>query len=261
MNIEDAASGHALRSLRLLLEAYATGELPQWDLFASNVRSLYVPAGSVVYTAGENHRYIYFIQRGFLKAQMADPGGRPTTVFFSEEGDILASVSALGSEGVRKVAARGLHPRSAALQAAVSKESTMTVIAIDNSLVQRVNYRVIEHLSSQFIQWSKLTANIALMHAATLQADAAWLRGSAEQRYRQLLELNPALVQRVTQRDLASFLNVTEASLSRIVKRIKSGVLAEQPMDEELEGEGCAHPATGQAPHRTLIPGAATLVP
>ena len=34
------------------------------------------------------------------------------------------------------------------------------------------------------------------MHAATLQADAAWLRGSAEQRYRQLLELNPALVQR-----------------------------------------------------------------
>lgn len=137
----------------------------------------------------------------------------------------------------------------------------MTVIAIDNSLVQRVNYRVIEHLSSQFIQWSKLTANIALMHAATLQADAAWLRGSAEQRYRQLLELNPALVQRVTQRDLASFLNVTEASLSRIVKRIKSGVLAEQPMDEELEGEGCAHPATGQAPHRTLIPGAATLVP
>ena len=99
------------------------------------------------------------------------------------------------------------------------------------------------------------------MHAATLQADAAWLRGSAEQRYRQLLELNPALVQRVTQRDLASFLNVTEASLSRIVKRIKSGVLAEQPMDEELEGEGCAHPATGQAPHRPPIPGPARLVP
>ena len=42
-----------------------------------------------------------------------------------------------------------------------------------------------------------------------------------EQRYRQLAETNPGLVKRVTQRDLASYLNVTEASLSRIVKRVR----------------------------------------
>jgi len=221
LNTEDAASGHAMRGLRLLLEAYASADLPQWDLFASNVRSLYVPAGSVLFSAGEAHPYVYFIQRGFLKAQMFDTSGRAATVFFPEEGDILASMSAFGAEGIRRVASRGLHPRSRALQAAIDKESLHTVIAIENSLVQRVNFRVIEHLSSQYLQWGRLTTTIALMHATVLQADAVWLRGSAEQRYRQLVETNPGLVKRVTQRDLASYLNVTEASLSRIVKRVR----------------------------------------
>jgi len=232
LNTEDAASGHAMRGLRLLLEAYASAELPQWDLFASNVRALYVPAGSLLFSAGETHPYIYFIQRGFLKAQMIDPGGRATTVFFPEEGDTLASMSAMGAEGIRRVASRGLHPRSKSLQAAIDGESLLTVTAIENSLVQRINYRVIEHLSSQYLQWARLTTTIALMHATLLQADAAWQRGSAEQRYRQLVDLNPGLVKRVTQRDLASFLNVTEASLSRIVKRVRSG--AEPTDDDDL---------------------------
>ncbi|PKQ24348.1 MAG: hypothetical protein CVT65_03575, partial [Actinobacteria bacterium HGW-Actinobacteria-5] len=218
--IVDGATGHAMRSLRLLLEAYAGCELPQWDLFASNVRVVRVEPGAVLFSAGEHNPYIYFVQRGLFRAQMLSEG-RLTTVFFPEEGDVLASMSALGVDGVRRVASRGLHPRSETLRAAVEAETVHTVTAIEPGLLLRVNYRVIDHLSTQHLQWARLITTIALMHATTLQADAGWLRATPEQRYRSLLREHPGLVQRVTQRDLASFLNITDVALSRIAKRVR----------------------------------------
>lgn len=221
MSLASAVNGHAMRSLRLLLEAYAGCELPQWDLFASNTRLVQVEAGDILYSIGEPHPYIYFVQRGLFKAQMLIEGERLTTVFFPEEGDVLASMSALGVDGVRRVASRGLHPRSETLRAAISAETLHTVTAIEPSLLLRVNYRVVDHLSTQHLQWARLTTTIALMHATTLQADAAWLRSTPEQRYRSLLKEHPGLVQRITQRDLASFLNITDVALSRIAKRVR----------------------------------------
>ena len=225
MSIDTAVSGHAMRSLRLLLEAYAGCELPQWDLFASNTELIRIEPGTVLYSTGEAHPYIYFVQRGLLKAQMLNEGDRLTTVFFPEEGDVLASMSSLGVEGVRRVAARGLHPRSETLQAAIKAETLHTVTAIEPSLLLRANYRVIDHLSTQHLEWSRLTTTIALMHATTLQADAGWLRSTPEQRYRSLVVRHPALVQRITQRDLASYLNITDVALSRIAKRVRGDVV------------------------------------
>lgn len=222
MNIEDASAGHALRSLRLLLEAYAAAELPQWELFAANIKTIRVDPGSVIFSAGEVHPYVYFVHHGLLKAQMHIEGGRRlVTVFFAEEGDVVASMAALGMEGVRKAIGRGLHPRSTTLQAALNAESLHTLTALESSLVVRVSFRVIDHLANQHVSWARLVAAIAAMHATTLQADIAWLRNTPEQRYRDLLIENPGLVNRVTQRDLANFLNVTDVALSRIAKRVR----------------------------------------
>jgi CRP-like cAMP-binding protein len=226
MAVDGAVTGHAMRSLRLLLEAYAGCELPQWEVFASNVRVVRLEPGTVLFSAGEHHPYVYFVQRGLFKAQLLTDGERLTTVFFPEEGDVLASMAALGVDGVRRIASRGLHPRSETLRAAVEAESIHTVTAIEPSMVVRVNYRVIDHLSSQYLQWSRLTTTIALMHATTLQADAGWLRSTPEKRYRSLLREQPGLLQRVTQRDLASFLNITDVALSRIAKRVREESLA-----------------------------------
>jgi CRP/FNR family transcriptional regulator, anaerobic regulatory protein len=223
VNVEDAVTGHALRSLRLLLEAYAATELPQWDLFAANVKMVRADPGQVIFTAGEVHPYVYFVQHGLLKAQMNLEGGRrAATVFFPEEGDVLASMTSLGMEGVRRAALRGLHPRSSTIQAAVEAETIHTVVALESSLLARVSFRVIDHLATQHLAWARLIAAISVMYSTTLQADVAWLRSTPEQRYRQLLKENPGLVTRVTQRDLANFLNITDVALSRIAKRVRN---------------------------------------
>jgi CRP-like cAMP-binding protein len=222
MITENAASAHALRSLRLLLEAYASAELPQWELFASNVRLLRLEPGGTLFSTGELHPYLYFVQSGLLKAQLRLPDGRLTTVFFAEEGDVAAPLSAMGAEGIRRVVSRGLHPRAATLRSIVEQQSLHTMIAIEPSLVLRVSFRVVEHLTTQHLQWSRLLGMLALMHATTLQVDIGWLRSTPEQRYRALLTEQPGLVQRVTQRDLASFLGVTDVALSRIAKRVRA---------------------------------------
>lgn len=222
MITENAASAHALRSLRLILEAYASAELPQWDVFASNVRPVRIETGATLFSAGEVHPYLYFIQSGLLKTQLRLPDGRLTTVFFPEEGDVLAPLSAMGAEGIRRVVVRGLHPRSETLRAVMDQQSLHTVVAIEPSLVLRVSFRVVEHLAGQHLQWSRLLSMLALMHATTLQMDIGWLRGTPERRYRDLLAEQPGLVQRVTQRDLASFLGVTDVALSRIAKRVRA---------------------------------------
>ena len=221
MQSDDAATGHALRSLRLLLEAYSAAELPQWDLFAANVRTVRLEPGGVLFNIGEAHPYVYFVQHGLLKAQLVTDGGRLVTVFFPEDGDVLASLTALGMEGVRRTAVRGLHPRTAALEAAAAARTIHSVTAIESSLLLRVAFRVIEHLANQHVAWARLVASTAVMHATSLQADASWLRSTPEQRYRTFLDQNPALASRLTQRDLASYLNVTDVALSRIAKRVR----------------------------------------
>jgi CRP-like cAMP-binding protein len=216
------ASGHVLRSLRLLLEAYAASELPEWEAFARTLHSSHIDAGDVLFSAGEAHPYVYYVEEGLLKAQMTNARGRPIITFFSEEGEILASTSALATEGVRQVASRSLHPRVGELRAAIDGVAIHTLIAIEPSLVHRFDFRVVERLAARHSAWSRMIQSVSLMYAITLQADAGALRNSPEQRYRDLLARHPDLVARISRRDLASYLNVTDVALSRIAKRVQA---------------------------------------
>jgi CRP-like cAMP-binding protein len=221
------ASGHVMRSLRLLLEAYAGAELPEWEGFARTLRSLRLDPGDVLFAAGEHHPFVYYIEDGLLKAQMQDSRGRPVIAFFAEEGDVMASLPALAPEGVRQVAKRQLHPRVEDLRPAVDGVSIHTLTAIQPSLVHRFDYRMVDQLSSRHVAWGRMSNALSMMYAITLQADVATLRDSPEQRYRRLLLRNPDLVDRVSKRDLASFLNVTDVALSRIAKRVQAGDLTD----------------------------------
>lgn len=231
----EGAFGHASRSLQLLLEAYAGARLPEWQVFAGSLRLVRLPVGEVLFRAGDPHPYIYLLHSGLTRAQATTASGHTSTVFFSEEGDILASMTSLSPRSVRRVYERGLHPRLEDLAVAVAGRSLHTVSAVESTILMRADYRVAERLAHEHHPWATMIAAISTVYSMTQQADAIWSRDTPEDRYRNLLRERPNLISRLTQRDLASFLNVTETTMSRIAKRVRG--LPEEGPDEDPDPE------------------------
>lgn len=236
----EGAFGHASRTLQLLLEAYAGARLPDWPAFAGSLRMVRLPAGEVLCNAGDAHPYIYIVHSGLTRAQARTNTGHTSTVFFSEEGDIVASLTSLSPRSVRRVYERGLHPRLEDLEIAVKGKSLHTISAVETSVLVRGDYRVVERLAHEHHAWSTMMAAMSTVYAMTQQADAVWSRDSPEDRYRSLLKDRPNLVSRLTQRDLASYLNVTETTMSRIAKRVRgvSDEDGEEPDGVEALAQG-----------------------
>jgi len=217
----EGVQGHASRSLQLLLEAYAGARLPDWQVFSASLRLVRLQPGDVLCRAGELHPYLYFVHSGLVRAQATTANGHTSTVFFSEEGDILACMTSLAPLAARRIYDRGLHSRPEDLEPAVEGRSLHTVSAVEHSVLMSGDYRVVEQLAQRHHAWSAMAAAITTLYAMTQQADAIWSRDSPEDRYRSLLRDRPNLVSRLTQRDLAAFLNVTETTMSRIAKRVR----------------------------------------
>lgn len=217
----EGAFGHASRSLQLLLEAYAGARLPDWPVFAGSLRLIRLPVGEVLYRAGEVHPYIYLVHSGLARAQATTANGHTSTVFFSEEGDIVASMTSLSPRSVRRIYERGLHPRAEDLEVAVAGASLHTISAVEPTTLLRADFRIVERLAQEHHSWATMMAAISTVYAMTQQADAIWSRDTPEERYRSMLRDRPNLVSRLTQRDLAGFLNVTETTMSRIAKRVR----------------------------------------
>jgi hypothetical protein len=104
----------------------------------------------------------------------------------------------------------------------VEGRSLHTVSAVEAAVVMRGDYRAADQLAQRHHAWAVLVAAITTIYAMTQQADLIWNRDTPEDRYRSLLSDRPDLVSRLTQRDLAAYLNVTETTMSRIAKRVRS---------------------------------------
>lgn len=212
----------SLGSLRLRLESYAGSTLPEWGLFASNVRLTRLAMGQSLFGCGEEYPYVHIIQQGIIKATMPSDGPRPTTLFFAEEGDVVASLSTVSPDGARRLAKSGIGPWSEILFETINGRTTFAATAVESTQVFQITFKVLEHLANQHIAWARLLYTLTLLHVLRQRVEIAYLRMTPERRYRQILQDRPSLVNRITQRDLAGLLNVTEETLSRIAKRVRA---------------------------------------
>jgi CRP-like cAMP-binding protein len=146
---------------------------------------------------------------------------------------------------VHRVVNRELHPRVDDLRPALGALSQHTVSAVEQTTLVRSDFRIIERLAGQHLAWAQMCWSVTAVYAMTLQADAVLARDAAEDRYRALRTERPNLVSRLTQRDLAAYLNVTEVTMSRIVKRVRL-----DPRIPALEPEPAALATGGLSPRR-----------
>lgn len=102
-----------------------------------------------------------------------------------------------------------------------NKPADENIVALEKSLLLTVDIRELEKIAAKNLHITKL---LNLSYKQIIQEAAARIKFliaySPEERYLYFSETYPGLEQRVKQKDLASFLGITESSLSRMRARI-----------------------------------------
>lgn len=165
--------------------------LASLDLFRS------VPKGTVLLKEGQKTKDSYFVLKGCIRAYYMVDAEEKTTAFYTE-------MDAFTPHCV------------------ISKTpSEYYVSCIEDSIIAISNTDMEVEMNSKFPKFEILCRKLSEELLAKQQLDFDKFKTSSpEQRYLNLLESRPDLIQRVPQHQLASYLGVQPQSLSRLRARI-----------------------------------------
>lgn len=191
---------------RRLLESLAGEPLPEWDVVGATISRIRLVPGDYLFGTGSAHPYVYCVRFGLCKLVYDTANGDEWIKAFAAEGQLFASASALAQGG----------------------RTTFSAVAVEESVVEKLDYRLIRKLADRHIAWERTLSNAFHSYGAGKEKrEMELLTMSAEERYRQFLREHPALTGRVPQRDLARFLGVTPVGLSRIKRRVQQAEMGD----------------------------------
>jgi CRP-like cAMP-binding protein len=213
-----------LAALRTLAEA-AGVDLPDVDMAQRAVRVIELKPRDFAFRERESHCFVYRVREGLLKQFYTTADGDDWIKSFTAEGDVFACPFAL----LR------------------SQPTTFSAQAIEPSLVEQIDFKVIERLASESSEWQRLLRHaIEELALIKLQRERELLTLSAEALYREFARKQPKLTERLPQKDLAAYLGVTAVGLSRIVRRTRSA--SRSPVSARAEEASSDLQKTARAP-------------
>jgi CRP-like cAMP-binding protein len=161
---------------------------------------LTIPEGEVLSEEGKVCRHVWFIKKGLLAAYQQDPED-PTKEYcnwFMKENDIATSVLSFFLEG----------------------PSEEKIVAIEDTIVFRMSKKDLFAGIEQFPGMLMLTTLIIIKYYCESKFNETYLRMKQPQFiFKHMLTENHEVLQRALQRDIATFLGVSEP----IYRDIKSG--------------------------------------
>ena len=166
--------------------------------WCGSMRKLRVEPQDILVSAGDRARHIYLVQSGLLRLYYTTLDGKERNKAFYGKGEITGAVSAAMTGGPAPFSIQALEP------AEVIQADFSTLSALAHPDASELFIRL---LSRAFIR--------------NEQREALFLTCNAEQRYRDLLESNPELVERLPQFHIASYLGVDAVSLSRLKNKLE----------------------------------------
>lgn len=156
-----------------------------------------VKKGSVLLEEGKTSKEGYFVLKGCIRTYYIIDGEEKTTAFYTEM--------------------EGLTPNCVVTK----KPSEYYVAATEDSIITISNPDMENEIFEKFPKFETLCRVLSEELLVKQQIDFDDFKTSSpEQRYLNLLEKRPDLIQRVPQHQLASFLGVKPQSLSRLRSRI-----------------------------------------
>jgi len=161
------------------------------DIFRS------VKKGTILLKEGQKSKDDYFVLKGCLRKYYIINDEEKTTAFFTE------------MEGVTPHCVKNNAP------------SEYFISCVEDTILTVTNSELEPETFSKFPKFETLCKMVAEEHLAKQQFNFDEFKiSSPEQRYLNLLQNRPDLVQRVPQHQLASFLGIIPQSLSRLRARI-----------------------------------------
>lgn len=169
----------------------------EWDKFEHLFKRLEVPAKTILLQEGEISRIMFFIEKGCLRTLVNNDGKEITTQFFFE-GDKVSSIESFRTNQPSLYSIESLE--SCVLQT-ISQQDFQNVLENFPEIKEEMQ----DHLFKRLLQAQKIFYS--------------YLKNNPQQRYKELIEEHPHIIQRIPQYYIASYLGITSVSLSRIRNR------------------------------------------
>ena len=167
------------------------------ELLRSMGSARHFSKGGVLLRQGDMHGNLFFIQQGLVKAYYQTRNGKEFIKSFIPAGEMIGSMQAIVAD----------------------KPCAFSVMALEpTSVLEITKPRLLQMLEQQdVVIW--LNQQLLKLAMKKEQREYEFLCLTAEQRYLRLYEQEHALLQRLTQYDIAQYLGITPVALSRIRKR------------------------------------------
>lgn len=172
---------------------------PDLGRVEGGVTVAHLRAGEHAFRQGEAHPHVYVVRTGLLKQYFLTEDGDAWTKSFTAEGQLFACPFALRAGG----------------------RTTFASVAIEASVIECVNYRMLEVVAEEDVRWQKfIRLGFQLLSEIKVLRERDLLTLTAEALYAKVAAESPELVHRIPQKELAAYLGVTPVGLNRIVRRV-----------------------------------------
>ena len=169
-----------------------------WLLFTAIVEPVAFQKNDFLIQAGQVEQYIYYVVEGMVRLFLNDDG-KDISLDFVFNNDFVSAYSSFLSG----------QPTAFTVQALTDVQALR---------FSRSNLLMLYEQSHKAERIGRLIAEQAFLRKT--RREVQFLTSNAKQRYVQLLEQNPVLVQTISIRHLASYLGIEPESLSRIRREV-----------------------------------------
>ncbi|MGB6093530.1 MAG: Crp/Fnr family transcriptional regulator [Moheibacter sp.] len=169
----------------------------KWDKLNHLFKRQEVPAKTIFLEEGKISKTMFFVEKGCLRTWVNANGKDITTQFFFE-GDTVSSIESFRTNQPSLYSIESIEP--CVLQT-ISQKDFQSVLENSPEMKEEIQ----EHLFRRLVQSQKLFFS--------------FLKNTPQQRYQELIEKQPQIIQRIPQHYIASYLGITSVSLSRIRNR------------------------------------------
>jgi CRP-like cAMP-binding protein len=170
----------------------------EWDIFSDRCEEEPLARGEFFVREGKICRKLGFIVEGVMRYLRYEESGRETTCYFSRENDFVGDPDSFESQ----------------------KPSAKNLVAITDCFLVTISFEAFGKLLAALPRFQEVKAGIDRRTTmALLQQRDFLINRTGASRYQWLVDHYPDIVQRVPLGHIASFLDITQQSLSRLRKR------------------------------------------